>query len=205
MADIVFKYFTNLSTLQRTQIKQLKELYSIWNSKVNLISRKDFDHFYERHVLHSLAISKFYSIDEGTKVLDFGTGGGFPGIPLAIILPKCSFQLVDSIGKKINVVKNIITSLDLNNTQAKACRVEDLDDSFDIIVGRAVKNLPQILTWTTPLLNKNSKKQIKGLIYLKGGDFEEELTQQNSHYEIKNISEKYSEPYFETKKIIRFY
>lgn len=205
MADIVFKYFTELSSVQKQKFSLLKEVYGEWNSRINLISRKDFEFFDERHVLHSLAIGKFYPFEDGSEILDFGTGGGFPGIPLAILYPDCEFLLVDSIQKKINVVNHVIDSLNLINVKSKVVRVENLNRTFDIVVGRAVKNIPQILSWTTPLLNLDSKKINSGLIYLKGGEFEDELENVNQHYEIQRIRDCFEEPFFETKKIIRFF
>lgn len=205
MADIIFKYFPDLSLNQKDQFIALGDLYSEWNSKVNVISRKDMSHFYERHVLHSLAISKFYPFESQSHILDFGTGGGFPGIPLSILFSDCTFLLVDSIQKKINVVENIIDSLGLINTKTMNTRVENIELHFDIIVGRAVKNVPQILEWTWPLLNKNSLKNNHGIIYLKGGEFDEEIKKIGNNIELRNVSEVFQEPYFETKKILRIY
>ena len=205
MADIVFKYFPRLNTLQKEQFRLLEQIYSIWNAKVNTISRKDFEFFYEHHVLHSLSIGALYPFESDSAVLDFGTGGGFPGIPLAILFPQVNFTLVDSIAKKIRVVESVSNELGLKNVKTKRSRVEELNESFDYITGRAVKEIPQILRWVLPLLNKESQRKNSGIIYIKGGDFQHELIAVRTKYSITELKQTFDEPYFETKKVIRFY
>ncbi len=205
MPEIIFKYFPDLTEQQKSLIIDLKGIYSNWNTKINLISRKDFDLFYERHVLHSLSISKFIQFEDESHILDFGTGGGFPGIPLSILFPNCNFLLVDSVQKKINVVNNVIDELNLNNAQTKWTRVEQIDGKFDYITGRAVKDIGQILKWTKPLLNGKSIKKKSGIYYLKGGDFFQELKQAGMKSKVFNLNEVIEGEFFETKKLIRFY
>ncbi|GHT74373.1 ribosomal RNA small subunit methyltransferase G [Bacteroidia bacterium] len=194
-ADLVTKYFPDISELQRQQFAQLSELYTDWNARINLISRKDIAFLYERHVLHSLAIAKCVTFAPSATVLDVGTGGGFPGIPLAILFPHTHFTLVDSIGKKIMVVKEIATSLPLQNVTALQARVEDLRTQFDFVVSRAVTDLPTFLSWVWSKTNN-------GVLYLKGGDLAEELSSVCQKVQIFDISAWFSEPFFETKKVI---
>ena len=174
--QIINKYFPNLSEEQKSQFQQLETLYKDWNEKINVISRKDIDEFYERHVLHSLGIAKIMEFADGTKVLDIGTGGGFPGIPLAILFPNVEFTLVDSIGKKITVVKGVSESLGLKNVKAYHERAEKIKDKFHFVVSRAVTQMPVFLRW---LKGKFEKEQFNpkhnGVLYLKGGDLGEEL------------------------------
>jgi 16S rRNA (guanine527-N7)-methyltransferase len=201
--NIITKYFPKLNETQRTQFEQLQPLYAEWNAQINVISRKDFPDFYEHHVLHSLAIAKLISFTSGTKILDVGTGGGFPGIPLAIYFPQTQFHLVDSIGKKIKVVNNVIESLGLQNVTAQQIRAEELTDKYDFVVSRAVTRLPEFVPW----VRKNiAQKQINslpnGIIYLKGGDLQEETKPFKKYVFIKNLSDWLEEEFFETKKVV---
>jgi len=174
--EIIEKYFSNLSNRQIDQFGQLKKLYTDWNNKINVISRKDIDHLYERHVLHSLAIAKVVSFNKDTSILDVGTGGGFPGIPLAILFPDCRFHLVDSIGKKITVVKAVSDSLQLKNISSEQTRAEQLNSTYDFVVSRAVTSLPEFYNWVIHTIKTSSFNSIKnGILYLKGGDLDEEL------------------------------
>lgn len=201
--NIITKYFSKLDELQIARFGQLEPLYAEWNAQINLISRKDFDGFYERHVLHSLAIAKLIKFTPGTKVLDVGTGGGFPGIPLAIMFPEVQFHLVDSIGKKIKVVNAVIESLELKNATAQQIRAEELKDKYDFVVSRAVTRLPEFVPW----VQKNiSAKQINpmpnGILYLKGGEIYAELKPFKRSVFVKNLSDYFDEEYFETKKVV---
>ena len=201
--EIITKYFAGLSDLQLEQFGRLGSLYEEWNTKINVISRKDIEQLYERHVLHSLAIAKIIQFKPGTKVLDVGTGGGFPGIPLAILFPETSFMLVDSIGKKIRVVNEVATALNLGNLQAEHIRVEDVNQKFDFVVSRAVTAFPRFVSMVrSKISSKNNNDLPNGIIYLKGGDFEEEINpfkQQVKVYELHSI---FQEEFFETKKLI---
>ena len=199
--QIINKYFPNLSEEQKSQFQQLENLYKDWNEKINVISRKDIDEFYERHVLHSLGIAKIMDFADGTKVLDIGTGGGFPGIPLAILFPNVEFTLVDSIGKKITVVKGVAESLGLKNVKAYHERAEKIKDKFHFVVSRAVTQMPIFLKW---LKGKFEKEQFNpkhnGVLYLKGGDLGEELA--GIKCEIFNLNNHYEEEFFDTKKVV---
>jgi 16S rRNA (guanine527-N7)-methyltransferase len=200
---LLSSYFPDLSPEQIRQFEALEGLYQTWNAQINVISRKDTDHFYERHVLHSLAIAKIVQFLPGSSVLDIGTGGGFPGIPLAILFPEVQFHLVDSIGKKIKVVQEVAASLGLQNVQASHARAETIKDRYDFIVSRAVTQMPVFLTWVK---GKSAKKNLhnfkNGVLYLKGGDLSEELA--GLRYPVKEypISEFYKEEFFETKKVV---
>ena len=199
--QIINKYFPNLSEEQKSQFQQLETLYKDWNEKINVISRKDIDEFYERHVLHSLGIAKIMEFADGTKVLDIGTGGGFPGIPLAILFPNVEFTLVDSIGKKITVVKGVSESLGLKNVKAYHERAEKIKDKFHFVVSRAVTQMPVFLRW---LKGKFEKEQFNpkhnGVLYLKGGDLGEELA--GIKCEIYNLKDQFEEEFFDTKKVV---
>ena len=200
--ELILKYFPTLTETQRAQFAALYDLYMDWNSKINVISRKDMDSFYLHHVLHSLAISKMISFSDGATVLDVGTGGGFPGIPLAILFPNVEFTLCDSIGKKIKVVEGVATSLGLKNVKWVNARVETLPQKFDYIVSRAVTDLSNFIPWV-----KNSYKN--GIIYLKGGDLKEEIEGccrakmvEKDKIMIFNIQDWFTEEFFESKKVI---
>lgn len=201
--EIILKYFPGLTEKQVELLGRLEPLYTDWNSKINLISRKDISEFYERHVLHSLGIAKLIRFTRGSKVLDVGTGGGFPGIPLAIFFPEAHFHLVDSIGKKVKVVKSVAEELGLQNVSAEQIRAEQLTDKYDFVVSRAVTRLPEFVPW----VQKNiSKKQINalpnGILYLKGGDLTEEVKPYRKKIFIQELSDYFEEPFFETKKVV---
>jgi len=199
----ILSYFPDLTSIQKEQIASLFPLYKEWNDKVNLISRKDFDNLYERHILHSLAIAKFIQFKKDTTVLDVGTGGGFPGIPLAIMFPDVQFHLVDSIGKKIVVVKDVINRLELTNATCQQIRCEELKVKYDFIVSRAVTSFPEFVTFTKELLNQRASNSIKnGIIYLKGGDITEEILPFKKKVQVVDISNYFENEFFATKKII---
>jgi 16S rRNA (guanine527-N7)-methyltransferase len=175
-SGLIQQYFKNLSEKQIKQFDQLYDLYSFWNAQINVISRKDIEELYERHILHSLGIAKFISFKPGEKVLDVGTGGGFPGIPLAILFPETQFHLVDSIGKKIKVVTEVASALGLDNVKASHSRAEQIEGKFDFVVSRAVTRLIEFYPWVQGKFNKDSKNAIaNGILYLKGGDLTEEI------------------------------
>ena len=200
---IVSKYFPNLNSRQTELLNQLQPLYAEWNAQINVISRKDFPEFYERHVLHSLAIAKFIRFTPGTKILDVGTGGGFPGIPLAIIFPEVQFHLVDSIGKKIKVVNGVIKSLGLKNVTAKQIRAEQLTEKYDFVVSRAVTRLPEFVSWIRKNISQKQKNSVpNGILYLKGGDISEEIKPFERNICVQNLSEYFKEDFFETKKLV---
>ena len=200
-SEIILKYFPNLTDEQKSHFQQLETLYKDWNEKINVISRKDIDEFYERHVLHSLGIAKIMEFADGTKVLDIGTGGGFPGIPLAILFPNVEFTLVDSIGKKITVVNAVAESLGLKNVKAYHERAEKIKDKFHFVVSRAVTQMPVFLRW---LKGKFEKEQFNpkhnGVLYLKGGDLGEELA--GIKCEIYHLKDQFKEEFFDTKKVV---
>ncbi len=196
------KYFPELTEVQINQFQQLEVLYHDWNSKINVISRKDIDQLYVKHVLHSLAIAKIQKFEPGTYVLDVGTGGGFPGIPLAILFPETRFYLIDLIQKKINVVKAVADALELKNVKAEQLRAENVKGDFDFIVSRAVTNMPDFVSWIKDKIKKEQKHQLKnGILYLKGGDLKEELEGFPNAKEY-NISEFFEGEFFETKKVV---
>lgn len=201
--EIIYKYFPDLSEKQVNQFAQLQDLYRNWNSKINVISRKDIDELYERHILHSMAIAKVINFKENTNILDVGTGGGFPGIPLAILFPDCNFHLVDSIGKKITVVNEVAKAIELKNTKTDHERAEKLKDNYDFIISRAVTAFPSFYNWVKNKINKNSFNDLQnGILYLKGGDLSEELKNFKNRITEYKISEFYTESFFETKKVI---
>jgi 16S rRNA (guanine527-N7)-methyltransferase len=201
--DIIFKYFSALSEQQKYQFSKLQELYGIWNARINVISRKDIEQLYERHVLHSLAIAKFFNFPENAKILDVGTGGGFPGIPLAILFPSCNFSLVDSIGKKITVVKEIAYSIELKNVVAVQERAETLQNRYHFVVSRAVTEFPVFVKWVKGKFEKESLGNLKnGIINLKGGDITNELKPFANKIKIYEINTVFEEEFFETKKVI---
>lgn len=201
--EIVERYFPNLTDEQKRQFGLLKELYSEWNDKINVISRKDIDNLYVKHVLHSLAIAKVISFKPGTSVLDVGTGGGFPGIPLAILFPEVKFTLVDSIGKKITVVRNVAEGLGLSNVTAMQARAEQLPASFDFVVSRAVTDIKTFCSWVwKKIAPKGSNALPNGILYLKGGELAEELGMVPYHREIYDIADFFEDEFFETKKVV---
>ncbi|ASS49764.1 MAG: 16S rRNA (guanine(527)-N(7))-methyltransferase [Candidatus Fluviicola riflensis] len=201
--ELIERYFPDLTEQQRAQFSQLKPLYEEWNAQINVISRKDMDDFYERHVLHSLAIAKIMSFANGSSVLDIGTGGGFPGIPLAILFPEVQFHLVDSIGKKIKVVNEVAQALGLTNVRATHARAEDIKEQFDFIVSRAVTAMPAFLPWTKGKFLKQHKNPLKnGILYLKGGDLTEELAPVKQPLKLHSLNKFFSEEFFETKAVV---
>ena len=200
-SEIILKYFPNLTDQQKSHFQQLETLYKDWNEKINVISRKDIDEFYERHVLHSLGIAKIMEFADGTKVLDIGTGGGFPGIPLAILFPNVEFTLVDSIGKKITVVNAVAESLGLKNVKAYHERAEKIKDKFHFVVSRAVTQMPVFLRWLKGKFEKEqSNPKHNGVLYLKGGDLGEELA--GIKCEIYHLKDQFEEEFFDTKKVV---
>ena len=199
---IIHKYFKNLTEIQIEQFEKLQELYQDWNLKINVVSRKDIDELYLRHVLHSLGIAKVVQFKPQTKVLDVGTGGGFPGIPLAILFPETQFHLVDSIGKKIKVVNEVAEGLGLENVKTTHGRVEEVKDTYDFIVSRAVAQMETFVRWTKGKIAKKQNRELKnGILYLKGGDLTEEL-QKYTSATIYDLSDYFDEPFFETKKVV---
>lgn len=200
--ELILKYFPNLSEVQKEQFSKLFDLYSDWNSKINVVSRKDIDELYLRHVLHSLGIAKVVQFKDGTTIMDVGTGGGFPGIPLAILYPECKFHLVDSINKKLKVVDAIAESLDLTNIKTSHKRAEDINETFDFIVSRAVTAMPSFVGWVKNKVNKKSNHELKnGILYLKGGDLTEEL-EYFPKATLYNLSDYFEEDFFDTKKVV---
>ncbi len=203
--DLINHYFPRLTDRQREQFAALDEIYRHWNAQINVISRQDIDSLYEKHVLHSLGIAKIIQFVPGTEILDVGTGGGFPGIPLAILFPLCDFHLVDSIGKKIKVVNEISTALGLTNVRAEQARVEQLGSSYDFVVSRAVTRLKPFLDWMRYKIHKAGNNDLlNGVLYLKGGDLTDELAEiKGQHrYKVYELSQYFEEPFFETKKVI---
>ena len=200
--ELILKYFPNLSNTQIAQFKKLKDLYEDWNLKINVVSRKDIDELYLRHVLHSLGIAKVMQFKPKTKVMDVGTGGGFPGIPLAILFPETQFHLVDSIGKKIKVVNEVVAGLSLENVKTTHGRVEEVKDTYDFIVSRAVAQMETFVRWTKGKIAKKQNHELKnGILYLKGGDLSEELQKYTSAtiYDLPNY---FDESFYETKKVV---
>ncbi|HRG60300.1 MAG TPA: 16S rRNA (guanine(527)-N(7))-methyltransferase RsmG [Bacteroidia bacterium] len=201
--DIISHYFKDLSVTQIEQFAKLHAIYSSWNEKINVISRKDIDALYERHILHSLAITKVINFKPNTDILDVGTGGGFPGIPLAIMFPDCNFTLVDSIGKKIQVVNAVVKELDLKNVKAYHSRAEHLKSHFDFVVSRAVAPAIEIINWTKDLISKNHFHQKpNGWLLLKGGNLKDELSETKKSYKIYSIKNYFQENFFDEKAVI---
>lgn len=200
--DLILKYFPHLTEDQIAKFIKLDELYQDWNLKINVVSRKDIDELYLRHVLHSLGIAKVIDFKDGSKILDVGTGGGFPGIPLAILYPECSFHLVDSIAKKLKVVDEVVAGLGLTNVKTTHSRVEEINGTFDFIVSRAVAIMPTFTHWVKGKISKDQNNELKnGILYLKGGDLSEELKDYKTAT-IYNLSDYYSEDFYETKKVV---
>ena len=200
--DIIHKYFKNLTATQIEQFTKLQDLYQDWNLKIIVVSRKDIDELYVRHVLHSLGIAKVLEFKPGSRIMDVGTGGGFPGIPLAIMFPEVDFYLIDVIAKKIKVVNEVASSLGLKNVKAEQKRAELVKDNFDFIVSRAVTNMPDFVDWISDKVKKESKHELKnGILYLKGGDLTEELSSFPNATQY-NLFEFFKEDFFETKKVV---
>lgn len=201
--DIIFKYFKDLTPVQIAQFEKLFDLYSYWNAQINVISRKDIDELYERHILHSLGIAKFCTFKKGEKVLDVGTGGGFPGIPLAILFPETHFHLVDSIGKKIKVVNEVAQALGLKNVKATHARAEQVTDKYNFVVSRAVTRLADFYPWVKGKFTKENINAIpNGILYLKGGDLAEEIKESKLKAELYPLSAYFEEEFFETKYVV---
>ncbi|MCX6251317.1 MAG: 16S rRNA (guanine(527)-N(7))-methyltransferase RsmG [Bacteroidetes bacterium] len=206
MIEEIKHYFPSLTTHQYQQLSCLEGLYCNWNSKINVISRKDIDHLWVHHILHSLSIARIISFKPGTRVMDAGTGGGFPGIPLAILFPEAEFTLVDSVEKKIKVVREISQALEIPNVIPIRCRFEEIHDHFDFITGRAVMALQDIYRMVRDKIKANGRNTIpNGILYLKGGDFEPELDQLKCKYTIYEIYESIPEPFFLTKRLVHLY
>ncbi|WP_028297837.1 16S rRNA (guanine(527)-N(7))-methyltransferase RsmG [Olivibacter sitiensis] len=202
-ASLIFKYFPRLTALQKERMEALYGLYEHWNAQINVVSRKDIDSLYERHVLHSLGIAKFTSFVPGSTILDVGTGGGFPGIPLAILFPEVEFYLVDSIGKKIKVVQAVARELGLDNVVALHSRAEQLDEKFDFVVSRAVTRLKEFYPWVQGKFKKKDVNPIpNGILYLKGGDLKEEIKESRLKVESYALSDYFEEEFFETKYLL---
>lgn len=200
--DLILKYFPNLTEDQIAKFTKLEALYQDWNLKINVVSRKDIDELYLRHVLHSLGIAKIIQFKDGSRLMDVGTGGGFPGIPLAIMFPECSFHLVDSIGKKLKVVDEVVEGLGLTNVKTSHSRVEEINDTYDFIVSRAVAAMPTFVHWVKRKIAKQQNHELKnGILYLKGGDLTEEL-QDYKTATIYNLTDYFKEDFFDTKKVV---
>jgi len=198
----ILKQFPNLTENQQLQFARLQDLYEDWNSKINVISRKDIDELYTRHVMHSLGIAKIIDFQPGAKIMDVGTGGGFPGIPLAILFPEVDFYLIDVIGKKIRVVNEVASALGLTNVKAEQMRAENVKEDFDFVVSRAVTNMPDFVTWVKDKVKKTQNHELaNGILYLKGGDLTEELSAFPKAVQY-HLSDFFTEEFFETKKVV---
>ncbi|MFC2087315.1 16S rRNA (guanine(527)-N(7))-methyltransferase RsmG [Bacteroidota bacterium] len=203
--QLILKYFPGLNQDQVEKFQALDEIYGFWNQKINVISRKDISFLRVRHILHSLSLAKICNFKAGTTFLDAGTGGGFPGIPMAIYFPDCKFHLVDSVNKKIKVINEVVKSLNLLNVKTDHGRVEDLKTSYDFVVGRSVTSFPVFLSWVKGKIYQTSGNYIQnGILYLKGGNFENEIMEFREQINLYNINEFYDEAYFKTKKIIHY-
>jgi 16S rRNA (guanine527-N7)-methyltransferase len=201
--EIILKYFPGLSPEQKEKFFLLDALYRNWNEKINLISRKDIDGLYEKHILHSLSIARVIRFSAGSRILDVGTGGGFPGIPLAIMFPEVSFHLIDSIGKKVKVVKSIAEELNLKNVMSEQIRAELVKAKYDFVVSRAVTQLPEFLKWISKNVSTVQRNAMpNGILYLKGGIPDEEIKMYKNRICLFNLSDYFTEPWFETKKVI---
>ena len=200
--ELILKYFPNLLEIQKKQFLQLQELYEEWNAQINVISRKDMENLYLKHVLHSLAIAKVIDFADGTKILDVGTGGGFPGVPLAILFPEVEFLLVDSIGKKIKVVQGVSDKIGLQNLKAEHKRAEQVEGEFDFVVSRAVTRMKVFQQWVRKKISTKQKNTLyNGILYLKGGDLTEEL-KDIKNVDIYDVPQYFEEDFFETKKVV---
>jgi len=201
--ELILKYFPELSAGQLEKLASLGELYLYWNSRINVISRKDIDGLYEKHILHSLSIGRFIVFNPETKILDAGTGGGFPGIPLAILFPDVFFHLVDSIGKKITVVQSIVKSLKLENVSAEQIRVETLKSKYDFITSRAVTSLTEMVAWNRKNVSEKHRNSVpNGFLCLKGGNLQHEIAPFGKKIQIFNLNELFEEEYYENKKLV---
>lgn len=204
-ADLIFKYFPDLTATQQQQFSQLQPLYELWNAQINVISRKDIDLLYERHVLHSLGIAKVIRFKPGTSIMDVGTGGGFPGIPLAILFPQSRFHLVDSIGKKIKVVQEVASAIGLSNLSAQHERAEKVRDRFHFIVSRAVTEFPAFYNWVKDKISADNFNELhNGILYLKGGDLQEEFGHHYHKATFYALKDYFEGEFFETKKVVHY-
>lgn len=202
-SEIIYRYFPDLTEKQKEQFERLEGLYTEWNAQINVISRKDIDMLYERHVLHSLGIAKVCRFADDSEVLDVGTGGGFPGIPLAILFPEVSFHLVDAVGKKIKVVEEVAAGLGLTNVKTEHQRVEQLRGTYDFIVSRAVTRMGPFLGWVQNKINRNHFSSLdNGILYLKGGDLGEEMKEVRRKFRIYDLKDYFQEEFFDTKKVV---
>ncbi len=201
--ELILKYFPDITPRQREQFEALYGLYAEWNAKINVISRKDFDQLYLRHILHSLAIAKVCQFDAGARILDVGCGGGFPSVPLAILFPEARFVSVDSIGKKITVVRGVAEALALENLEPRNCRAEQIPERFDYVVSRAVTDMSTFVGWVWGRLERGQRGSLaNGIIYLKGGDLAEELANTGKRWNVYQISDYFEEEFFETKRVV---
>ncbi len=200
---LIRKYFPAITDEQSERLRILAESLSDWNEKINVVSRKDISYLEERHILHSLSIARFIQFMPGTKIIDVGTGGGFPGLPLAIMFPECNFTLIDSIAKKIKVVNEIVTATGIENTKAIQVRAETMNETFDFVVSRAVTALPAFYAWTKKLISKQSFNEVpNGIIYLKGGDFSQEISGFGAKVKVHPLHQWFDESWFEEKSIV---
>ena len=202
-SELILKYFPDITLRQREQFEALGTLYREWNERINVISRKDMEHLYTRHILHSLAIAKACQFEAGARIVDIGCGGGFPSVPLAILFPEVEFTSVDSIGKKIRVVEGVKEGAGITNLTARNCRAEQLDEKFDYVVSRAVTEMAKFMPWAWPLLRRGVKGTLpNGILYLKGGELAEELAATRRRWDLYDISAWFEDEFFETKRVV---
>ena len=202
-SEVIKQYFPDISPRQQSQFEALGALYEEWNSRINVVSRKDMEHLYTRHILHSLAIAKVCQFKAGAKVIDIGCGGGFPSVPLAIMFPDVEFVGVDSIGKKIRVVEGVKAGAEIDNLRAINARAEQVGEKFDYVVSRAVTEMAKFMPWAWPLLRRGAKGTLpNGILYLKGGELAEELAATRRHWDLYDISSWFEDEFFETKRVV---